>query len=225
MPVARRKMYRKRPRMSRFKMARRRLARLRQPIHLFKRVFRVGDLIASYNATTGITTPISNGISFNLSQLPNSGEFTSLFDQYQIKGIKVKVQPLLTEGIASAVSGSTNIWGFPKLSTVIDYDDTTPPSTEDVLLQYGTLKQTPSFREHKRYFKPRVWLATLDTGSVVTASGTRANQWISTTNPQVPHFGLKIFHPGPIASGTPLVSSSIAYSMYATVYVACKNVR
>lgn len=211
------------PRNKRY--GRRRYNKVRQPVQYFKRTFRVGDLIASYNAATGVTSPIQNAISFNLSQVPNSGEFTSLFDQYCIKGIKVKVQPLLTEGIASAVSGSTNVWGFPKLSTVIDYDDTTVPATEDVLLQYASLRQTGAFKEHKRYIKPKVRIASLDTGGVVSATGTKSNQWISTSTPVVPHFGLKIFMPGPIASGTPLVSSSIAYSMYATMYIACRNTK
>lgn len=59
MPV--RRMMKRRPRrLPRNKVLgrRRRVARVRQPVHLFKRTFRVGDLIASYNATTGVTSPI-----------------------------------------------------------------------------------------------------------------------------------------------------------------------
>lgn len=194
-------------------------------VHFFKRTFRVTDLIASYNAATGVTTPINTALSFNLAQLPNFSEFTSLYDQYQIKGIRVNIQPLLTEGIASAVSGSTNVWGFPKLSTVIDYDDTQIPVDENVYLQYSTLKQTPAFKEHKRYWKPKVKVAGLDAGGAITANNVKGGQWIDAGLASVPHFGLKIFQPGPIASGTPAVSSSIAYSVYATLYVACKNVR
>ena len=161
----------------------------------------------------------------NLTQLPNYTELTSLYDQYMIKGIRVNIQPLLTEGIASAVSGSTNIWGYPKLSTVIDYDDSTIPASEDVYMQYSTLRQTGAFKEHKRYFKPKCRLAGLDAGATITANTVRGANWIDTGVPTVPHYGLKVFQPGPIASGTPLVSSSIAYSVYATMYVACKNVR
>lgn len=223
----RRKAFRKRPRISRAKMARRRVGirRPRPQIHYFKRTFRVGDLIASYNATTGVTTPINNGLSFNLTQLPNYTELTSLYDQYMIKGIRVNIQPLLTEGIASVLSGSTNVWGYPKLSTVIDYDDSTIPASEDVYMQYSTLRQTGAFKEHKRYFKPKCRLAGLDAGATITANTVRGANWIDTGVPTVPHYGLKVFQPGPIASGTPLVSSSIAYSVYATMYVACKNVR
>lgn len=227
MPIRRRMMKRRPRRMPRNKMfgRRRRPGAVRQKIHYFKRTFRVGDLIASYNATTAVTTPINNALSFNLTQLPAYTELTSLYDQYQIKGVRVNIQPLLTEGIASAVSGSTNVWGFPKLSTVIDYDDTAIPADETVYLQYGSLRQTPAFKEHKRYFRPKVKIAGADAGATITANGVRAGQWIDTGVPTVPHFGLKVFHPGPIASGTPLVSSSIAYSVYATLYVACKNVR
>lgn len=207
--------------------ARKRVMRRRPAprVYFFKRTFRVGDAIVSYNATTGITSPIQNALSFSLSQVPGSTEFTTLFDQYMIKGVRVNFQPLLTEGIASSLSGSTNVWGFPKMSTVIDYDDTTVPATEDVLLQYGSLKQTGSFKEHTRYFKPKVRIASFDSGAAVTANVVKGNQWIDVANPNVPHYGLKVFHPGPIASGTPVTSSSIAYSIYATVYIACKNVR
>lgn len=194
-------------------------------VHSYKRTFRVADVIASYNATTGVTTPINVPVSFNLTQLPGYGEFTSLYDQYKINGIRVNVQPLLTEGIASAVSGSTNVWGFPKFSSVIDYDDTFLPADENVLLQYGSLKQTGAFKEHKRFFKPKIRVASLDSGSTVTSNVVTKAPWIDVGNPTVPHYGIKLFHPGPIASGTPAVSSSISYSIYATVYFSCKNTR
>lgn len=198
---------------------------LRRQVHYYKRTFRVGDFIANYNATTGVTTPINVPLSFNLNQLPGVGEFTSLYDQYKIMGIRVNCQPLLTEGIASAVSGSTLIYGFPKFSSVIDYDDTFTPASEDVLLQYGSLKQTPAFKEHKRYFKPKIRGAALDSGGVVNPATSIKAPWIDVGNPNVPHYGVKLYHPGPIASGTPLVSSSIGYSVYATLYIACKNTR
>lgn len=227
MPMFRR---RNRRRMPRNLLARRRRgrrlagARSRQ-VHMYKRTFRVGDFVANYNATTGITTPINVPLSFNLNQIPAASELTSLYDQYKITGIRVNIQPLLTEGIASAVSGSTLIYGFPKLSTVIDYDDSTTPANEDVLLQYGSLKQTGAFKEHKRFFKPKIRVGGLNAGAVVDPVVSQNAQWLDVGYPNVPHYGLKMFHPGPIASGTPLVSSSIAYSVYATLYIACKNVR
>lgn len=198
---------------------------LNRQVHSFKRTFRVTDVIGSYSATTGITTPISAAIAFSLNQLPGVSEFTNLYDQYKINGISVKIQPLLTEGIASAVSGTTAAWGFPKLSTVLDFDDSTNPATELVMLQYGSLKQTGAFREHKRYFKPKIRQAALDAGGAITANTVRNAGWLDVANPDVPHYGIKVYHPGPIASGTPLVSSSIAYSIYATVYFQCKNTR
>lgn len=227
MPIGRR--YRKKRSMPR-NMAKRRsrfrsVNKLRRQVHYYKRTFRVGDFVANYNATTGVTTPINVPLSFNLNQLPAASEFTNLYDQYKISGIRVNCQPLLTEGIASAVSGSTLIYGFPKFSSVIDFDDTFTPVNEDVLLQYGSLKQTGAFKEHKRYFKPRVRGAALDSGAVVAAATSLKAPWIDMSNPNVPHYGVKLFHPGPIASGTPLVSSSIGYSVYATLYIACKNVR
>lgn len=224
--MTRRRVMRRRPRrIPRSRFAFKRVRRAQTQIHHFKRTFRVTDLIASYNATTGITTPISAGISVNLAQLPGSSEFTTLYDQYKIKGAAFKIQPLLTEGIASVLSGSTNVWGFPKLSTVIDFDDVANPATEDVMLQYGSLKQTGAFKEHKRFFKPKVRLASLDTGGAIAATTPNANMWLDVANPSVPHYGLKIYHPGPIASGTPLVSSSISYSVYCTLYFCCKNTR
>lgn len=224
----RRRMNRRPKRISRPAWARKRFNpnKLRRQVHYYKRTFRVGDLRASYDATTGITTAISNALSFNLTQLPAYTEFTDLYDQYKINGISVKIQPLVTEGLASPLSGSPFVYGFPKLSTVIDYDDTNIPANENVMLQYGSLKMTGSFKEHKRYFKPKVRIAALDAGAAVTANQVKAAGWIDTGAPAVPHYGLKVYHPGPIASGgVPGISSSIAYSVYATVYIACKNVR
>lgn len=217
----------RRSRMPRNKMARKRFVRnkIQRQVHFYKRTFRVGDFLANYNATTGITTPLNVPLSFNLTQLPAYGELTSLYDQYKIMGIRVNVQPLLTEGIASAVSGSTSIYGYPKFSSVIDYDDSTTPANEDVLLQYGSLKQTPAFKEHKRFFRPKIRVGGLDAGAVVNPVVSQKAGWIDVGYPAVPHYGVKLYHPGPIASGTPVVSSSIAYSVYATMYVCCKNIR
>lgn len=220
---------RPRRRIPRNKLARKRVVRnkLARQVHMYKRTFRVGDFLANYNAATGVTTPLNVPLSFNLAQLPAASELTSLYDQYKIMGIRVNVQPLVTEGLASPISGSALIYGYPKFSSVIDYDDVTPPADETVLMQYGSLKQTPAFKEHKRYFKPKVRMAQLDSGAVVTPGVSAKAPWIDTNYASVPHYGIKLFHPGPIASsnGTALVSSSIAYSVYATMYVACKNTR
>lgn len=226
MPI--RRLGRKRRAMPRNKMMRRKRImrnKLARQVHYYKRTFRVGDFLANYNATTGITTPLNVPLSFNLNQIPAASELTSLYDQYKIMGIRVNVQPLLTEGIASVVSGSAAIYGYPKFSSVIDYDDSTTPASEDVLLQYGSLKQTPAFKEHKRFFRPKVRLGGLDAGAVVNPTVSSKAQWIDVGYPNVPHYGVKLYHPGPIASGSPTVSSSIAYSVYATLYIACKNVR
>lgn len=229
MPYRRRNPSSRPRRLSRPKWMAKRMKRsygaVNRQVHSFKRTFRVTDLIGSYNAATAVTTPISAALSFSLSQLPGVTEFTNLYDQYKINGISLKIQPLLTEGISSVVSGTTNAWGFPKLSTVLDFDDSVNPATELVMLQYGSLKQTGAFKEHKRFFKPKTRVAALDAGGAITANTVSAARWLDVANPDVPHYGLKIYHPGPIASGSPLVSSSIAYSVYATVYFQCKNTR
>ena len=55
----------------------------RQPVHYFKR-----NTYAINAVTSSATTDTFQSVSFQLADVPNFTEFTSLYDQYQIQSIK-----------------------------------------------------------------------------------------------------------------------------------------
>lgn len=231
MPLNRRfRSGRRRPRISRVVMARRRVGMMRrrpavrQPVQYFKRTVKISDITASFNSATGVTTNIAGAYVLSLDTLPNYTEFTNLYDQYKINGIKLSFVPSCNSYINSSVSGTSVAVGFSRFNSAIDYDDSTTPTSENVLLQYGSLRTTPGFKNHTRYFKPKVRnAAVIDTVSGALAAGpSRGGQWLSTSAPDVEHYGLKVWCSGPINTVT---STAITYSVYATLYIACKNVR
>lgn len=230
MPLMRRYKKRAGRRIPRSKLLMRRPLRrrvpLRQKIHYFKRTVKISDITASYNQSTGVSTAIAGTYALSLDSLPNHTEFTALYDQYCIKGIKLSFVPSGNSYMTSTVSGIPSPVGFSRFHSVIDYDDSAVPGSENELLQYSTLRTTPGVRQHSRYFKPKVQFTVADNDLLGTTANAapRSNVWLDCANPTVDHLGLKVWCGAPLNTGT-LASTSITYSVYATMYMAFKNVR
>lgn len=225
----RRRMNRRRPRISRAILARKRRIVMRRPmrpssIHYFKRTVKISDVTASFNSATMTYTNIAGAYVVSLDTLPNYTEFTNLYDQYKINGVKLSFVPSGSQAVYSTLSGTTQAAGFGRFNSAIDYDDSTTPANENVLLQYNNLRTTPGWKTHTRYYRPKVRnAAVIDTVSgALAAAPVRGGQWLSTSAPDVEHYGLKVFCNAPVNTAT---STSITYSVYATLYLACKNVR
>lgn len=226
MPITRRR-FRPKRRIPRNKMFRRRpVYRRRGPskIHYFKRTVKISDVTASYNSATGVSTQIAGAYVLSLDTLPNYTEFTTLYDQYMIKGVKLSFVPSASAYMNNTLSGSPNPLGWSRFHSAIDWDDSTTPANENVILQYSTLKTTPGWKQHSRYFRPKVRQAAVidtTTGAMRAVTANRS-PWLDCDSPDVEHYGLKVFCAAPVNT---TVSTSITYSVYATVYVAMKNVR
>lgn len=192
--------------------------KLRRQVHLFKRTCNLG--IVTSSVTGGIPSPIAQAYAFNLNQLPNVSEFTNLFDQYKITGAKLSFVPGASESLYSPISGTSTANGFARFHSVIDYDDTTTPPSEDAMLQYGSLKTTGPMQTHVRYIKPKI-LHEIYRSAIATGYAPRAADWIDVGTPDVPHYGIKVWCNAP-TSGT---NTQISYTVYLTLYFACKNTR
>lgn len=194
--------------------------KMKRQVHLFKRTYRLDNIVTTSNATTGIQTPIASAYTVALASLPNASEFGNLFDQYKITGAKFEIAPLTSEGILSPNIGTTNQLGFAPLHTVIDYDDSTPPVSLSQMLEYGSHKQTMAHQKHVRYIKPKV-LQEVYRSAVSTGYRPISSQWVDMSYNDVPHYGLKVYAEPPQTTSL----ASITYSVYCTLYFACKNVR
>lgn len=221
MPIRYRRRGVKRPRN---KMPRRRMrARIARPVnrqvHWFKRTCRLTDVTASISEL-GVQTNVATAYQFNLNQLPNVSEFTTLFDQYKITGAKITFSPVGNNALISPLSGVNSSFGFGRVLTAIDFDDSTTPAGENEMMQYQSCKITNPMKTHTRYLSPKV-LAAIYQSSVSTSYESRKAPWIDVGNPSVPHYGLKLWINAPLST----VKASITYNVYLTLYFGCKNVR
>jgi hypothetical protein len=190
-------------------------------IHSFKREYFVGTLSTSVTSA-GVSTPIQAGFAFRLSDLPNVGEYSALFDQYKFTGIKFKVMPKNSN--VGGASNTTSVPGYGQIITVLDWDDANNPITKDELLQYGSCKVSHPGRQHHRYFRPHMLNAVYRSG-VSFAYNTMACKWIDMTITDVPVYGIKLWVDGPTAVSSLNVPVVVPYDIYATYYFKCKSTR
>lgn len=185
----------------------RRPRRVRQPIHYFKRTAYYSGFIAG-----STLVDVGGRLIGQLSQVPNFGEFTALFDQYKIMGMKFRFSPR-----ANSSEVGTN-QGLIKFMTAIDYDGVpagTPAPVMTDLLQYESLKVTSSNRDHVRYIKPRVASSVFNTA--LTSGYSARTAWLDCENTQVPHYGLSY-----VLQQLPAGTQS--FDIQVTYYLAFKNV-
>lgn len=148
--------------------------------------------------TVGIGAGVAfnyNAIDFSLQAIPNYAELTALYDEYQIAKVDVEFIPRaapLSQAISTATTGNANqLFGTCQpFLTVIDYDDSSVPTTRNELLQYGTCKVMAPNKYFKRSIVPKIAVQTYKT-SLTTGYAAKAKQWLDCADDTVPHFGLK----------------------------------
>lgn len=142
---------------------------------------------------------------FKLNEIVNYAELVAMFDAYRINKVGFILIPRqgstmnyqtsagVNDGgtiVPNTDFGGTNLlgtsnYGFPEVCTVLDYNDSTTPTTVNELLEYSTFKRTKANRDHKRYLVPRVNIDISATGMSVS------KKWLGTAKPDVEHYGIK----------------------------------
>lgn len=205
----RRRPYR-RPRryVCRSRIYRRRRIPLVKKVHYFKRMYNSTITLASGSDT-------NTNFTFALSDLANYTEFTGLYDQYKICGIKAVITPRFTETDYDKQC-NTHLW------SVIDYNDSGNLTSASNANEYSTCVQKPILKRHSRYFKPACQVlmnTTQATEPTAWIGMPKFNQWLPTANPDVKHYALKTFA---IATGA---GGNITLDVAFTYYVGCKSVK
>jgi len=154
-------------------------------------------------------------LTFTLSACASVTQLSALYDQYRIKAAAVTFTPQINGSSGLAVSANP----FPKLYTVIDYDDATP-ITIAAMQQYDSVIVSPPFTPITRFVVPHV-AGALYGGSTFSAYGNLKNQWVDMSSTATPHYGLKA---GIAALGG---SSTIpqVYLVEVVLFVECRNQR
>lgn len=171
------------------------------------------------NQTTGSQTW---NLEFFLNQVPQVATFTSLFDQYRINKIVVKLFPMVNQVVTTDVaSGLVVPRDMGMLATIIDFDGGAGPTTLDAFQEYQNCKvqQVVNRKVYTRIFTPRTLGSIQVGGGSVTSAQNRAKQWIDTAHTNVTHYGLKIYMDG----GN--LYNLASYDVQATFYLSFRNVR
>lgn len=183
--------------------------------HSFKRVTQVGDIQQLGGAQRLL------GIEFKLNELPNVGEFTSLFDKYRIKAVQVKIVPVVS---AYDINAPATAAFRPNIHSAIDYNDSTNPGSITDLFQYDNYRMTPGDRTHSRYFAPRVAQEVYRSAVSTNYAMLDKNVWLDCTagGTDVPHFALKVCIDS--VPGLP-VDYVLSYKVYKTYFFETWNTR
>lgn len=157
----------------------------------------------------------SNSWGFTLGMLPNSADFTNLYDEYCITKAVLKFIPKISQATLSNGATVANSM-LTQMHTAIDYDDSNSLPTATALseiTQYQSHRMSRGNQTHARVLVPKVEV----TGS--TGQYPKAYQWIDCDNTTVLHNGVKVVIPK-----LPVASTLIYYDAMITLYFKCRNV-
>lgn len=142
---------------------------------------------------TGISTPYGNSsawsgaLSMALNKTVNYSDFTSLYDYYKIKGVKITFDYASNVALANSYDVP-----MPRLAWHYDYDDTVFQDYAHYMQSTARVKQTRLDKKVTLFVKPRIKDAIQQTtGGTVATPSVFKRTWIDMAYPEVPHFGLK----------------------------------
>lgn len=188
-------------------------------IHRFKRTFfnslQVDStgLVSFFNFANANTTPSSAGAHL-LNNLPQFTEFTTLFDQYKITGVKAKF--IFTRNNADLGTA----YELPQLITVNDFDDGNTLTVRDDYCQYESFKVTRLDKPVTIFYKPKVATAIFN-GAFTGYAQAGTAPWIDVATPGAQYYGLKWAVDCTDAAAVHLGTLDV----YFTYYLAFRDVR
>lgn len=172
------------------------------------------------STVSDITVPpagFQESLSFALSDVSASGEFSALFGQYRINKVVVKYEPQFN--ISSTAALNTRMG-------VIDFHKPEPMGgtfNQDLALEQQTHRIRNNLRGWSRKFTPALTgvVATSSSGTTFVGSAPKYKQWLETSALAIPHFGYNvIFTPH---GGVATVGQS--YKRYTHYYFSCKTLQ
>lgn len=166
--------------------------------------------VQSYSADNFIsqlsTGLVGAGVVFTVNGLPQTSALTSVFDQYRILGVEVFLNPHTTIGESFATTGPPSGLAY----SVIDYDNSSTPSTVAQMLSYATCITSPITSRIRRCLRPRMALAAYS--GAFTSYANMQGEWIDAVSPSVQHYGLKVLLD--IGTAGNLQSYDLVYRVY-----------
>ena len=123
---------------------------MRQPLYKPIVTFRRTVQSSSFDIVCDGINPTIGVINFSLNDVPNSTEFSTLFQMWKIQSVSCTFRPEYTELTdAALVSNAVNV----NFNSAVDPFGSTPTSVNDVL-QFQNCKSTGITKVHSRLVKP-----------------------------------------------------------------------
>lgn len=170
------------------------------------------------SATTG--NPVLAGVNFRLDRTSGAAELASLYDQYRIVKVMVRIMARTGAGgpNGQAVSAANDLY-IGRYFGVVDYDDALAPANIDQLMQYKTVQQARFNEDMVFTLYPRV---NIDAAVTAVGAGDKvsvAAPWLDMQNTSVEHYGIKI------ASDVNQASYNLEFDYKITYFIECKHQR
>lgn len=187
----------------------------------FKRTFYTGTAVPG----TASTSNFWSYQTWTFSQLPDSNSFAALFDQYRIKGIRVKYVPRYdsfagNDTTDTTLPGITNQGGCMAHVIVDPYSNTAPSGTYgsttfNSFCELGEPRTYTGLKPFSVYYKPTV------AESLSSSVTKKTAPWIDIVNNSLVHNGHHIFFSDVNFTG----NFSQAYDQFVTYYFECRGMR
>lgn len=129
---------------------------------------------SSFDIACDGINPSIGVINFSLNDLPNSTEFSTLFQMYKIDRVDICYRPEYTELTdASVLSNAVNV----NFNSAVDPSGNTPTAVNDVL-QFQNCKSTGITKLHQRSLNPYLLMdGTTPCHCFVSTNSTSTNFW------------------------------------------------
>lgn len=149
-------------------------------IYAYSEVFTGSAIISSGSATQ------YGAITFQLSDLPGATNLATLYDKYRFKSVEVLFRA--TGMQMNTTTGGSN--DAPDFTTVIDFDNSTAPTSITQLQRYSTAKVTTATSNHYRHFLPRTVRPVYISGVSTGYCEGDPTEWLDLAYPTIPHYAL-----------------------------------
>lgn len=166
------------------------------------------------------------GMNFSLDRTDSYTEFGALYDQYRIRGVKIKITYGTTES-----TGAASQFNIPTFKWYRDNDDSDNPTTLATIREFSQRpyvgsRQLANGRPVKIYLgKPNKQIAVADASGTGTYSQSIKSGWINLSDTDVAHYGLKCLlldyplSPASASTYNPILRMEITY------YISLRGVR
>lgn len=179
-------------------------------VHLVKRF---GSLLSTPTSTTVTTinnpaTDQTYKFAFRLSNVTGYSDFTSLYDQYKIRAVKVSFIPIMNITTANESGYASLIY------STYDFNGEGSVPTRDQIREYQYCKWSPYGKIHKRYFFPRQ----LELGS---ATKVGPQNWLANNSQNTLYHGLLVN----VANVPSIPADEPIYKIEVKYYLSFKNTK